>query len=533
MIWRGLALVAVLMLAGELITPAQDLNQAAQEAIRNHRFARAREIYQVLHKRQPANLEYLMWIARLSGWLGEYQQAIEDYDGILNREPGNVDALIGKAYVLMWQGQLSAARVVLQRARAIAPNDSDFADAWQAYTRYSQAPEPAHHFVSNDEQSAIAAIKSNHLARAQELYRKLTVQDPSDLEYQLSYARVTGWLGDYRGSVRIFDRVLANHPDNLEALIGKAEVLMWQGRYDEAATLLNQARTAAPNNIEIELALARFYFYQADSRDAHKYVEQVLQQDSHNTDALELQTKIASNYPWLLQLGFDENRFSYTGPGEIGRTTIGYQSRNTDFYLNHEVWHWYGKVQNRFGGSIVQRLPTHTWLHAGFLYGPGGVTVIPREDFDLGVSQQLAYGLVPSLDYRYLHFSGSNVHFIEPGIEYYFNRPIWLRLEYIQTLTNYTHPSGPGGIVPMESVMARYNQQIAEPFTIHAGYAFGGETFLPYTYDRVGQFTANTGLAGADWSLSRLFQVGAWYSCEVRSDNRTISSVALTFTFRR
>jgi YaiO family outer membrane protein len=278
--------------------------------------------------------------------------------------------------------------------------------------------------------------------------------------------------------------------------------------------------------------LARFYFYQANNSEAHKYVNRVLEHDSHNADALELQSKIGSIHPWILQLGFEENRFSYTGPGEIGRTTIGYQARNTDFYLNQEVWHWYGKVQNRFGASIVRRLPTHTWLHAGFLYGPGGVTVIPREDFDAGVSQQLPYGFVPLLDYRYLHFSGSNVHFIEPGIEYYFNKPIWLRLVYIQTLTNFTQPSSPGGVIPMESVMVRYNQQVAEPLTIHAGYAYGGETFLPYTFDRVGHFSANTGLAGAEWSLSHLFQIGAWYTCEVRSDNRTVSSVALTFTVR-
>ena len=169
----------------------------------------------------------------------------------------------------------------------------------------------------------------------------------------------------------------------------------------------------------------------------------------------------------------------------------------------------------------------------GLLYGPGD-TVLPREDYNLGVSQQLPFGFVPSLDYRYLHFSGSNVHFIEPGIEYYFTRPIWLRLVFVETLTQFTKPAGhTGGIVPMQSVMARYNQQIAERLTVHAGYAYGGETFLPYTYDRVGRFYANTALAGADLSISPLYKVGVWYGCEIRNDNRTLSSVTLTFTVRR
>ena len=532
MLWRS-ALLMMLILAGALATFAENLQQAAQQAVRNHRFAQARDIYETLSRREPANLEYLIWIARLSGWLGDYRHALEGYDNILAEQPRNADALIGKAYVLMWQGRLTAARTILQRARAVAPDDADVVEAWQAYARYSQPSNPVDTSPGSDEQAATAAIKAHRFAQARELYRKLAAEYPNNLDYVLSDARVTGWMGDYQSSTRIFDRVLASHPDNVDAIVGKAEVLLWQGRYNEAGALLKRAQTLAPNNVEVSLALARCYFYQDDSREAHKYVQQVLEQDAYNADALALQSELSSNHPWFLQVGFEQDRFSYSGPGNIGRTTVGYQGRNTDFYLNQEVWDWYGKVDNRFGANMVHRLPTGTWLRAGFLYGPGD-TVVPREDYNLGVSQQLPYGFVPSLDHRYLHFSSADVQFIEPGIEYYFNAPIWLRLLYVETFTNYTKPAGhPSGIIPMQSVMLRYNQQIVERLTIHAGYAYGGETFLPYTSDRVGRFKANTVLAGADWSISPLYQVSAWYSCEIRSDNRTLSSVNLTFTVRR
>src|SRR6266852_2186679 len=134
---RRAALLAMLIFVGELIAFAQDLRQAAQEAVRNHRFAQARHIYQELFKGEPSNLEYLIWIARLSGWLGDYQQAVEEYNDVLSREPTNADAIIGKAYVLMWQGRLTDARLLLERARAIAPNDSDITEAWKAYARYA------------------------------------------------------------------------------------------------------------------------------------------------------------------------------------------------------------------------------------------------------------------------------------------------------------------------------------------------------------------------------------------------------------
>jgi tetratricopeptide (TPR) repeat protein len=119
------ALLLVLLLLGASIVLAQTLDQAAQQAVRDHRFAQAREIYETLFKRKPSDLEYLIWIARLSGWLGDYGQAIDTYDQALARDPGNADALIGKAYVLMWQGRLAAALPILQRARTAAPDDLD------------------------------------------------------------------------------------------------------------------------------------------------------------------------------------------------------------------------------------------------------------------------------------------------------------------------------------------------------------------------------------------------------------------------
>ncbi len=531
---RRWALLALLIILGELTAFAQDLRQTAREAVRKHRFAQARELYVALLKREPANLEYLIWLARLSAWLGDYRQAVEIYDGVLARAPVNADALVGEAYVLMWQGCLAAAHSVLERARKAAPDDSDVVEAWQAYARYSQAPKPVAAAATDDEEAATAAVKAHRFTQARELYRKLATRHPNDLDYILRDARITGWLGEYKESARIFDHVLADHPENIDAMVGKADVLLWQGRYREAAALLERAKTAAPNDRQVELALARFYFYQDDGSEASKYLKQVLEQDPHNVEALALQSEIVPHHPWMLQVGFEHDRFSYAGPGNVGRTTIGYKGRSTDFYLDQEVWDWYGKLQNRFGANIVHRFSTRTWVHAGFLYGPGGVTVVPRQDYNVGISQQLPYGLVPSLDYRYLHFSAADVHFIEPGVEYYFKRPIWLQLRYIETFTKFMKPvSGSGGIIPMESVMLQYNQQVAEPLTIHGGYAYGGETFLPYTNDRIGRFTANTAFIGADLSFSPLYQLGASYSYEFRSDNRTLSSLNLTLTIRR
>ena len=81
-----------LVICGALIGAAmlaQDEEVSASSLIAHQEFAAARSLYEQLLKRDPQNLEYQIWIARLSGWLKEYTKSVETYDlvknGLLNQ----------------------------------------------------------------------------------------------------------------------------------------------------------------------------------------------------------------------------------------------------------------------------------------------------------------------------------------------------------------------------------------------------------------------------------------------------------------
>ena len=117
------------------------LEEQARLLVERKEFERARKIYGQLLASHPANIEYRLAFARISGWLKDYDAASVSYDHVLGQQPDNVDALVGKAYVLMWQGKYSLARPLLDRARELAPRnvDADLAIArWHHYQGQTQ-----------------------------------------------------------------------------------------------------------------------------------------------------------------------------------------------------------------------------------------------------------------------------------------------------------------------------------------------------------------------------------------------------------
>lgn len=113
-----------------------DLQKAAQDAVAAKHFLQARELYVQLSELEPANLDYLLWIGRLSGWLKEYPAATSAYDRALALDPLNLDALVGKAYALLWQRDFPPARALLVQAERLAPNNAEVELAWARYYHY-------------------------------------------------------------------------------------------------------------------------------------------------------------------------------------------------------------------------------------------------------------------------------------------------------------------------------------------------------------------------------------------------------------
>jgi Flp pilus assembly protein TadD len=101
------------------------LHDEAERHVRAKRFVEARELYRRLAEQHPQDPDNGVWVARLSGWLHDYETAEATFDQVLAGDPGNVDALVGKAYVLAWQERSDEAAALLARASELAPERVD------------------------------------------------------------------------------------------------------------------------------------------------------------------------------------------------------------------------------------------------------------------------------------------------------------------------------------------------------------------------------------------------------------------------
>ena len=602
---------------------AADLEKTAREAVDTKSFREARELYIQLSERDPANVDYLLWIGKLSAWLNDYATATRFYDRALAREPQNTDALVGKAYVLMWQQEFQAAHELLSQAQRITPESTDvlialarlsarmnhYATATHFYDRvlarepqnadalvgkayvlmWQREFQPAHELLSQAqrmtpkntdvllalaryyyyqgrhrealeqiervftvdpessegrelksqitlspvaadlEKTAREAVDTQNFREARKLYRQLSEQDPANVGHLLWIGRLSAWLNDHATATRFYDRALAREPQNTEALVGKAYVLMQQQEFQGAHELFSEAQRIAPENTDVLLALARYYHYQGRHREALSQIERVFTLDPESSEGRELKSQITLPRPLEVRLGWGQERFSFASPASKGYVSVGYVGDRSRVSGHYERWNQFNEKVNRGGLSVSRRLEDRLWLHGYAMLAPGA-TVLAAQDYTARFTWALPRGMVVGADYRYLRFETDQAHVLVPSLEYYFvERPAWVRAAFYKSWTEFQ----PSGVVDSNaSFLLHYYEQITQPMLVNVGFAHGSESFSALSVDRLGQFVANTFLAGVDFKLTPAYSVGLHYSYQGRSDGNSQNTFGIGLTIR-
>jgi YaiO family outer membrane protein len=126
----------ILLVCMASLNPAQNLpnlRSQAQTAVSEKRLADALTIYRALLEANPGDLDYILWIARLSAWTSDYTRAADFYSQALALDPKNVDAMVGQANVLMWRHSYPEALALLTAAHELARSNTDLELAWAHY----------------------------------------------------------------------------------------------------------------------------------------------------------------------------------------------------------------------------------------------------------------------------------------------------------------------------------------------------------------------------------------------------------------
>ena len=113
----------ILLLTTLLSVQAPDPRLEAERLARSGAYDEALEHFRALATVNPRDLDARTWIARLNVIMGHLRQGEEVYRSILLESPDRVGALVGLGSVLVSEGRLDEARVVLSRAETLSPND--------------------------------------------------------------------------------------------------------------------------------------------------------------------------------------------------------------------------------------------------------------------------------------------------------------------------------------------------------------------------------------------------------------------------
>jgi YaiO family outer membrane protein len=390
--------------------------------------------------------------------------------------------------------------------------------------------------LQNKEALAQQAVTAHRFAEARDLYVWLTENHPENVSYWTSRGRVSGYLSDYSGAIAAYDKALAIDPQNVETLVAKAYILLWQKNYTSATLLLSEAQRLAPESSEVDMAMAQESYYQNHPKEASNRLQRILRRDPKDVAALDLKSRLRPERQLRIELGITGDSLSI-GPARIngvsGLVDVGLVSPDNFISVHYEDWLRFGDEVVR-GGINFSHTFSHRWtVDASTLIGSRG-DVLARYDDSVGLKRRFRTGWAVSTTYRDLLFDQAHIRLLSPGLEYSFEKPISVQATYSRGWSTYTSlvPLGE----PTNSVALRYTEGFSK-FTIHAGWSRGIElyTFAPSgpLADQLGQFRANTYMAGIDVPVSKILTTRFDYALQRRSSGANEQTVSARLIFQR
>ena len=99
--------------------PASETEPERIDQLQNQAFSTSLSEWLLL---KPQDEETRFLYARILTWDQDWEKSLVQYETLLASSPDNVDYLLGKAQVLVWSRQATAAVPILERARELAPD---------------------------------------------------------------------------------------------------------------------------------------------------------------------------------------------------------------------------------------------------------------------------------------------------------------------------------------------------------------------------------------------------------------------------
>jgi predicted Zn-dependent protease len=238
--------------------------------------------------------------ARTAFQHGEYESAAEIFKCVTDSAPHFLDAEIGLFETMTKLGELTAARVHLDRAIALSPGNVEL-----RITRSEIAINAGEHAVASDDLAsaitlapALTPLWIGYLSaltmgfkpeEALLKFRSLGLEPPNDLLLSVELANVELNAGERSTAEQRINAIVAENKQDPDLQILRATFLMAIGEDAEGQAVFNHLRTLAPKSVSILLAAAFSELH--DNASVYKALadlQRVLVLQPDNTDALRM-----------------------------------------------------------------------------------------------------------------------------------------------------------------------------------------------------------------------------------------------------
>ncbi len=226
---------------------------------------------------------------------GRPDLAVQAVSDVRDEAPGSGEAMTVAGLALLRLGEYRGARLALERALKLQPDQFDAATAL-----------------------AELNLGLGDGVRGMELLQKAAQLRPRDVRVWLTMGRVLNDLGDFPRAIQAFERALGLGPDDRQALIGLIAGLIASDQPDQAEPWLNRALDRYPDDPRVLGLAARGAFDANRLDEAIARADRALAGDPGNHDALLTRARVRVVQARWAEALPDAERARAADPNDLG-----------------------------------------------------------------------------------------------------------------------------------------------------------------------------------------------------------------------
>lgn len=342
-------------------------------------------------------------------------------------------------------------------------------------------------------------IKQKEYSKALDIYKRIRIESPDDVENLKSLAKLYGIINEYDNALRIYNELLKRFPDDYDIIFRTAQVYSWKADYPVSEKYFNRIISESPDYIDAYLGIARVYYWQQEYTSARHILKKALSKSPSDPEILSLLVKInfdAGNYnkarfynnlllihdpgaedgicfDKLLKLytievegGFD--RVSTMEDWKEGNVAFSYKpTKKFTGIIQGTSYKRFGKIDHQIAVNCYMKISNALNVH-GLLSKGLENEFLPnhRINMELEYAGNNIAGLIGGY---YLKFSDESVWINIFGFTYYSPFNIYCDYKYFNDTGNQNHS--------IDTHFFRFNYLKENRYKVSVGYAAGGESF--------------------------------------------------------